>query len=98
MSSLLFKKSCLCRGLGLKKKNERKRNPGPFRGVAAPTLWLQALQLSELFDLVIMVWPQHGEGAQYKSRDLSLQFIFSCPSEGRCNSCPCHLLYWAAAS
>lgn len=45
-----------------------------------------------------MVWPQRGEGAQYKSWELSLQFIFSCPSEGRCNSCPCDLLYWAAAN
>lgn len=94
---LCFLKNCVC-AQGWDKKNEQKRNPDPFRGIVAPTLQLQALQMSEPFDLVIMVWPQRGEGAQYKSWDLSLQFIFSCPSEGRCNSCPCNLLYWAAAN
>lgn len=79
-------------------KNEGKRNPEPFRGMAAPAVQWEDPQLSEPFDLVIMLWPQHSEGAQYKSWDLSLQFIFSYPSKGRCHSCPCNLLSWAAAN
>lgn len=92
---MVFFLNCVCaEGWG----KEWKRNPEPFRGMAAPAMQCQDPQLSEPFDLVMMVWPQHGEGDQYKSWDLSLQFIFSCPSEGRCHSCPCNLLSWAAAN
>lgn len=95
ISALLVNKWCFCTGLGW---TASCRETPTVLGSSSPTHTHCRLSSGiELADLVVTARPECGEGARYKSQGLNVQFIFSCP-EGRCNSCPCHLLYWAAAN